>query len=55
MNAGTLALDYGTQENSKLADAAVLTLSGAAVTLAGGTHEEVVGSTAIDGAVSVSP
>lgn len=44
---GTLTLDYGTNDNSKLDDASVLTLSGGTVSLAGGTHSEVVASTTL--------
>lgn len=44
---GTLALDYSTQDNSKLADAAALILAGGTVSLAGGTHTEIVGSTTL--------
>jgi fibronectin-binding autotransporter adhesin len=45
----TLRLDYDTQDNSKLHDSAVLTLSGSTVNLssATGSHTEVVGSTTL--------
>ena len=53
--AGTLVLDYSTQDNSKLANAASLTLAGAKVNLVGGTHAEIVGSTNLNaGATSVT-
>ncbi|MFO1487836.1 MAG: autotransporter-associated beta strand repeat-containing protein [Verrucomicrobiota bacterium] len=52
---GTLALDYSTQNNSKLADAMVLYLMGGNLSLAGGSHVEVVGSaTAGAGMTSLS-
>jgi fibronectin-binding autotransporter adhesin len=44
---GTLRLNYATLNTTKLADAAALLLSGGTVELAGGSHTEVVGSTAI--------
>ncbi|HWB06318.1 MAG TPA: autotransporter-associated beta strand repeat-containing protein [Verrucomicrobiales bacterium] len=47
---GTLALDYSTQNNSKLADGSALILRGGRVELSGGSHIEVVSSTTIDGA-----
>ena len=48
VSAGTLTLDYGTSDNSKLSDAGVLTLaSGVSLSLANGTHTEVVGSTTL--------
>jgi fibronectin-binding autotransporter adhesin len=54
--AGTLVLDYATQDNSKLADAGVLTLGSAAVTLelAGGSHTEVVASTTLAGPATIA-
>ena len=45
VSAGTLTLDYATQNNSKLSNTAALTLAGNTLTLAGGTHTEVVGET----------
>lgn len=57
---GTLVLDYGTNNNSKLADASTFTLGGngnAVLTLAGATgdHTEVVGSTSVTpGDVSIN-
>ena len=42
---GTLRLDYSTNNTSKLADAAALTLGGGTLDLAGGSHMETVGST----------
>jgi fibronectin-binding autotransporter adhesin len=49
VNAGTLALNYATQDNSKLSDTAVLTLAGGTVSLTGatGSHTEVVASTTL--------
>jgi autotransporter-associated beta strand protein len=44
---GTLVLDYSSQDNSKLADAAALTLSGGTLTLNGGTHTEIVSATTL--------
>ena len=49
----TLNLDYNAQNNSKLADAAALTLAGTTVNLLGGTHVEVVGSTVLNAGASV--
>ncbi len=46
---GTLALDYSTQNNSKLADGAVLTLRGGNLVMSGGTHVETVSATTVDG------
>ena len=48
MSCGTLALDYNEQDNSKLADAAILTIDGGStVSINGGTHVEVVGGTTL--------
>jgi autotransporter-associated beta strand protein len=44
---GTLILDYTMEDNSKLSDTGVLTLSGGTLSLAGGTHPEVVLSTTL--------
>ena len=46
---GTIALDYTTQNNSKIADAGSLILRGGILNLIGGSHVEVSGSTTIDG------
>ncbi len=54
VSAGTLTLDYGTQDNSKLADAAALVLGSGTINLTGGTHTEVVASTTLTGAASVT-
>lgn len=58
VSAGTLQLNYSTQDNSKLADAASLTLaSGASLDLsstAASTHVEVVGSTTLTGSASIT-
>jgi len=53
---GTLALDYSTNDNSKIGDAAVLNLNGGTLTLAGatGSHVEAVGSTSLNGGVNLS-
>jgi autotransporter-associated beta strand protein len=45
---GALILNYATQDNSKFADGAALTLSGGTVTLKDGTHTEVVLSTTLN-------
>ncbi|MFM2221248.1 MAG: hypothetical protein RLZZ553_996 [Verrucomicrobiota bacterium] len=48
LSAGTLTLDYATNNNSKISDAGVLTLSsGTTLSISGGTHTEAVGSTSI--------
>jgi len=44
---GTLTLDYGVSDDSKLHDASALVLNGGTVTLAGGTHSEAVASTTL--------
>ncbi len=41
---GAFTLDFANQNSSKLADASTLTLNGTALTLAGGSHTEAVGS-----------
>jgi autotransporter-associated beta strand protein len=54
VNAGTLILDYGNQNNTKL-DASVLVLSGGTLTLSGGSFIEDLGSARLDaGASSVT-
>ena len=50
----TLNLDYGTFDNSKLADAAVLSLAGGTVILTGGTHCDSVSGLSLGGASSIS-
>jgi autotransporter-associated beta strand protein len=47
INAGTLTLDYSTNNDSKLADTAALNLGGGTLTLSGGSHTEAVGSTTL--------
>ena len=47
VSAGTLTLDYSTENNSKLADANSLVLGGGTLDLKGGTHTEIVGSTTL--------
>jgi autotransporter-associated beta strand protein len=47
LDEGTLNLDYGVQNNSKLADAYPLLLAGGNLNLTGGSHTEVVGSTTL--------
>lgn len=56
MNSGTLSLDYSTQDNSKLADGAALTLNGGTLQMTGatGTHTEVVASTTIGGVAKIT-
>jgi autotransporter-associated beta strand protein len=49
VNAGTLVLDYSTQDNSKLSDTGELVLGSGTIELAGGTHTEVVASTTLTG------
>ncbi|MFD0895456.1 autotransporter-associated beta strand repeat-containing protein [Luteolibacter ambystomatis] len=53
-NAGVLNLDYNTQNNSKLADAALLTLNGTALVLNGGSHNELIGGLTFSGFASIS-
>ena len=48
LNGGTVRLDYSTSDTSKLADAATLTFLGGALELTGGTHTEIVASTALN-------
>ena len=47
LNAGTLSLDYGSQDNSKLSNTAALILGGGNLVLTGGTHVETVASTTL--------
>jgi autotransporter-associated beta strand protein len=54
VNAGTLALDYSTQDHSKLADTASLILGPGTLSLNGGTHPEVVSSCTLNGAALVT-
>ncbi len=58
ISAGTLSLDYSTQDNSKLADSASLTLTaGSSLNLTSSsatTHVETVASTTINGSVSIT-
>jgi fibronectin-binding autotransporter adhesin len=51
---GTLALNYATNNTSKLADAAGLTINSATVDLAGGSHTEIVSGTTITGAARIT-
>lgn len=53
VNSGTLVLNYATQNNSKLADTAALNLGGGILELSGGSHTEVVASTALTSGTSV--
>jgi autotransporter-associated beta strand protein len=48
VNGGTLVLDYSTQNNTKLADGVALNLYKGTLTLNGGSHTEVVGSTTLN-------
>ncbi|MFD0895734.1 autotransporter-associated beta strand repeat-containing protein [Luteolibacter ambystomatis] len=56
LNAGTLVLDYNTQDNSKLSDTGALILNGGTLQMGGvtGTHVEVVGPVTINGNVSIT-
>ncbi len=55
LSAGTLGLNYATQNNSKLADAGVLTFSGnSTIDLNGGSHTEAVASTTINAGVAAT-
>ncbi len=58
VSTGTLSLNYSTQDNSKLADAASLTLAGGTTlnltSSTASTHVETVASTTITGAVSIT-
>lgn len=54
VNAGTLRLDYSTSDKSKLVDASTLTINSGAIDLAGGTHNEVIGSLVITGTTEVN-
>ncbi len=55
VSGGTLSLDYTTNNVTKIADGALLTLGGGTLDLSGGSHVEVVGSTTIAaGASSVT-
>jgi fibronectin-binding autotransporter adhesin len=54
---GTLALDYAANNDSKIGDGAVLNLNGGTLTLAGtagNNHIEVVGSTSLNGGVTLN-
>ena len=53
VNAGTLVLNYSTNNDTKLSSSAVLTLGSATLQLTGGTQTEVVGSTTISGGANV--
>ncbi|BCU78041.1 autotransporter-associated beta strand repeat-containing protein [Luteolibacter sp. LG18] len=56
LNSGTLALDYNTQDSSKLSDSGPLILNGGTLQMAGvlGTHVEAVGPVTINGNVSIT-
>ena len=57
VTAGTLKLDYTTQPNSKLADAAVLNMAGGTLDLVGTNatpHVELVGSTTVSGSSTIT-
>jgi fibronectin-binding autotransporter adhesin len=47
VNAGTLALDYGTNDTTKLSNTTALILGGGTLNLSGGTHTEIVASTTL--------
>ena len=53
VTAGTLRLDYSTNNTSKLSDTATLTLGGNLI-LDGGSHQEIVGETVVTASVSLS-
>lgn len=50
---GTLALDYTTNDSSKLSDTSELVLAGGTLRLNGGTHSEIVGFTTVSGGSSI--
>ncbi len=56
VNAGTLTLDYATNNTTKLADAAALTFGSGntALSLSGGSHTEVVASTTLSAGASAN-
>ena len=55
INDGTLSLDYSTNNTTKLANGAALTLGGGTLNLSGGSHTEVVSATTLNaGASSVT-
>jgi autotransporter-associated beta strand protein len=54
LNAGILELSYAPNNTSKLADSSTLTLNGGTVSLSGGSHEEIVGSTVVTANSSIS-
>jgi len=49
LNAGTLKLDFGASDTSKLADGAALFLNGGTLELSGGSHLETVSGTTLSG------
>lgn len=51
---GTLRLDYGTNNTTKLSDTAALIFNGGNLELAGGSHTEIVGSTTLSGISSIT-
>lgn len=51
---GTLRLDYGTNNTSKLSDTGVLVLGGGNLELAGGNHTETVGSTLLNSSINTN-
>lgn len=51
---GTLALDYSTQDNSKLSDTDTLNLNGGTLSLSGGAHVEIVSATNVGGVSSIT-
>lgn len=56
VSGGTLALDYATQNNTKLSDTAALTFGAGSgtISLSGGSHTEVVASTTLAAGASAS-
>jgi fibronectin-binding autotransporter adhesin len=51
---GTLVFDYGTFDSSKMGDGSPLYLYSGNLQLAGGTHQEIVGQTNVDGPATIS-
>jgi len=47
LSEGTLALDYSTEDNSKISETAALTLGGGTISLIGGTYTQDVASTTL--------
>lgn len=54
VNGGTLVLSYATANGSKLSDSGTLTLGTGTLSLDGGSHEELVGSTIVTGTAVIN-